>query len=136
MRIDQGFINYINNKIMIDASKLSYIIKDTAPSDEKSLFNSTSLVVWNGASNHTIFGDASVNWAFRALHDDLHLKTRLNFSPIQEIELGRIQASKYKGIFADLVYIEVAGQAEYYLKHGIFVKDQVQFTVDALNNLK
>lgn len=129
-------IHFINNRILKDASKLNYIVKDIAPNSESSLFNSTSLVVWNGASDCTIFQDASVNWAFRALHDALHLKTRLNFNPIQEIELGRIQASKYTGILADLVYIEVAGQAEYYLKHSIFVKDQVQFTLDALNNLK
>jgi hypothetical protein len=113
-------------------SEFKNLILQTAPSDEFGLFNTSSLVIWSGASDDTIWADARVNWAFRALHDALHLETGLGFSPKSEIELGRIQASKYEGLLADLVYCEVAGQAEHYLKTGQFVVDQVEFTIQYL----
>ena len=128
-------LNYINNKILKDASKLSYIVKSSAPSTEVELFNSPTLVIWSGASDNTVFQDAKVNYAFRALHDQLHLETRFDFSPQAEIELGRIQASQYDGILADLIYCEVSLQAEYYLKNGVFVPDQVQFTKEKVKGL-
>lgn len=124
--------NELSSLIMRQASKLIYTVSDKAPSDESALFNSPSLVVWSGASDNTVWGSPRVNWAFRALHDALHLKTGLGFSPVEEIELGRIQASQYSGLMADLVYIEVAGQAEHYLKTGQFVVDQVEFTMRQL----
>lgn len=124
----QCLINYLNNTILKQASNLRYIVKSSAPNNEQDLFNCGQLVIWSGASDNTIFQDARVNWAFRALHDDLHLKTRLDFTPQAEIELGRIQASKYDGVLADLIYCEVSLQAQYYLDNGIFVPDQVSFT--------
>lgn len=133
--MDRELQNYLNNIILKQASKLNYIVKDFAPNTEKDLFNSTSLVIWSGESDNTIFGDAKINYAFRALHDDLHLKTRLDFNPESEIELGRIQASKYSGIIADIVYCEVSGQAEYYKNNGIFVKDQVLFFKEYMKEL-
>lgn len=132
-------INHINNLILRQASKLKYRVADEAPGTIPDLFQTSGtgqgLVIWSGASDNTIFQDASVNWAFRALHDALHVKTRIGFSPAEEIELGRIQASQYNGIMADLVYIEVAGQAEYFLKNGVFVQNQVEFTVNALKQM-
>lgn len=120
-----------NNLILKTAPKFS--IRDVAPNTELELFNSPTLVIWSGASDSTIWNDKRVNWAFRALHDALHLKTGLGFSPAEEIELGRIQANQYSGLLADLIYIEVAGQAQHYLKTGQFVQDQVTFTLQQLN---
>ena len=115
---------------------LKYTVKDKAPSTELELFNSPSLVIWSGESHNTIYQDESVNWAFRAVHDDYHLKTGLGFSPEHEIEMGRIQASKIDSdILAKLFYIEIAGQAEHYLKTGQFVQDQVAFTLNALKGV-
>ncbi len=128
-------IKLINNTILNEASKLRYTVADKAPSNEIELFNSPTLVIWTGSSDNTIFQDAKVNWAFRALHDALHLKTRLNFTPDAEIELGRIQASKYTGLLADLVYCEVSMQALHYKQHGTFVVDQVEFTLNYLRSL-
>lgn len=133
--MNKDLIRYINHLILKEASSLRYTVKTDAPNTFKDLYNSTGLVIWSGESDNTIFQDKTVNWAFRALHDNLHLKTLIGFTPEEEIELGRIQASKYTGIMADLVYCEVAGQAEYYLKNGIFVKDQVQFTIDYLKGI-
>ena len=133
--LKQDAKNYVNSLILGQASKLSYIVKADAPSTETALFNESGLVIWSGASHGTIYQDERVNWAFRALHDDLHLKTGLSFSVDAEIELGRIQASKYtSSLMQDLVFCEVAGQALYFQKTGIFIQDQVQFTVDFLKN--
>lgn len=120
----------INNLILKQAPR--FTVRDVAPSTESELFQAPSLVIWSGASDHTIFGDARVNWAFRALHDQLHLKTRLGFDVDSEIELGRIQASKYTGLMADLVYVEVALQAMHYKTTGQFVSDQVAFDLKEL----
>lgn len=130
----QDLIHYLNNIILKQASKLRYEARELAPSTESELFayRGSQLVVWSGASDNTIFQDETVNWAFRALHDALHIKTQYNFTPDAEIALGRLQASQYSGIIADIVYCEVAGQAEYYKKNGVFVTDQVGFTNDFL----
>ena len=129
-------INYINREILKSSSGLDYIVKPEAPNSIEALMQSSSLVIWDGESNNTVFDDAKVNFAFRALHDSMHLETGLDFSPEQEIELGRIQASRLaadcKGFLADLFYIEIAEQAKYYLKNGVFVDDQRSFTLDLL----
>lgn len=116
-----------------------HTVKAIAPSTYTDLINSPSLIIWDGASEHTIWADKRVNWAFRALHDQLHLETRIGFSPLEEIHIGRIQASQYESYssyLADLVYIETAGQAEYFLKNGIFVQDQVEFTKVSLKTIR
>lgn len=129
-------IREFNNLILNQASKIKYRVADVAPNNEIELFNGPkTLVIWSGASDTTIWTDARVNWAFRALHDNLHLKTGMSFSPQSEIDLGRIQASQYAGLMSDLVYIETAGQAEYFLKTGRFVLDQVEFTISELKKL-
>jgi hypothetical protein len=112
-----------------------HLVKAVAPSTFSELMSQPTLVVWNGASDATIWNDSAVNYAFRALHDALHLKTRIGFTPLEEIAIGRIQASQYESYssyLADLVYIETAGQAEYFLKNGIFVQNQVAFTESML----
>lgn len=126
-------IREINNHILLTAPK--HVVSDNAPSSMSELVNQSGLIVWAGASEHTIFSDKRVNWAFRALHDALHLKTRIGFSPADEIELGRIQANQYSGLMADLIYIEVAKQAEYFLQNHCFILDQVEFTIRHLKLL-
>ncbi len=129
--------NELNNKILKAASKLNYTVSSVAPSTAQDLFNSSSLKVWNGASENTIWNDPVVNFAFRALHDALHLKTKLDFSVDAEIEIGKIQANQFEGILADIVFIETTGQAEFYKQNGVFVSDQKQFTIAKLKgNLK
>lgn len=132
--LNQEALKFVNNTLLTQAAALQYIVKSEAPGTEKALFNSPSLVIWNGASDKTVFQDPSVNYAFRALHDKLHLETGLDFSVESEIELGRIQASKYNSdLMAELIYAEVVLQAEYYKETGTFVKNQVDFTMSHLN---
>lgn len=126
----------LGNILIRQASKLKYRVEDVAPSTALDLFNGPkTLVIWSGASENTIWSQKETNWAFRALHDALHIETGIGFTPQEEIYLGRIQASHYEGIMADLVYIETAGQAEHYLKTGQFVENQIEFTMRQLKKL-
>lgn len=129
-------ITEFNSLILKQASKLKYSVADQAPNTIQDLIQAPTLVVWSGQSDKTVWNEARVNWAFRALHDALHLETGLGFTPQDEIELGRIQASRYDSqLLQDLIYIEVSGQAEHYLKTGQFVVDQVEFAKINLKKL-
>ena len=121
--------------ILKEADRIRYIVKADAPNDIKQVLSQGTLTIWSGESSRTIWGNEAVNHAFRAIHDALHFVTRLGFSPNEEIELGRIQASKYDGLLSDLVYIEVAKQAEYFLNNGVFVVDQIAFTKSELKKI-
>ncbi len=125
----------LNNRILKEASKLKYSVSSVAPSTAHDLFNTSTQVVWNGASNNTIWNDETVNFAFRALHDALHLTTRLDFTIDAEIAIGRIQANQFEGILADIVYIETSGQAEFYKLNGTFVSDQREFTLTKMKGV-
>ena len=126
-------LNYINSILIKQASKLQYTVSDTAPSTTIELFNAPSLVIWSGASDLTIFNDAFVNYAFRAIHDSIHIDSKLPLTIDAEIELARIQASKYTSdLMRELIYTEVAGQVEYYKEHGIFPVDQAAFVNNEL----
>jgi len=127
--------NYINSSILKASKHLKYTVSTNAPSSYASLIQCPSLVIWNGESDQTIFNDSSVNYAFRAIHDQAHKTYRINFNPINEIELGRIQASLFNSdLLRELVYCEIAEQAKYYLKNGVFVPDQKSFTLSYLTS--
>lgn len=129
-------LKYINNEILKQAKNIKYSVADLAPSNEIELFNTPSLVIWSGSSDTTIFQDANVNYAFRALHDTLHLTSGYDFSPKSEIALGRLQAAKQSSsLLADLVYCEVSRQAEYYLNNSVFVSNQIEFTKQYIKGL-
>lgn len=129
-------ITEFNSLILKQAAAVRYTVADLAPSTHQDLIQAPTLVIWSGQSDSTVWNEARVNWAFRALHDKLHLETGLGFTPQDEIVLGRIQASRYDSqLLQDLVYIEVAGQAEHYLKTGQFVVDQIEFTKNSLKKM-
>jgi hypothetical protein len=133
----KSMLDFINAEILKQASSLKYTVAAEAPSIEVELFSSPSLVIWSGASDNTIYQDASVNWAFRAVHDALHLETGLGFSHAHEVEVGRIQAARCTSdLMRELVYCETALQALYHEKTGLFVADQVEFTINHLKSLK
>lgn len=132
-------IHYINNKIIRSSRDLSYQVSDFAPSTFQDLKNESSLVIWSGASDNTIFQDKTVNWASRALHDTQHLVTGLNFDPMQEIELGRVQAASFGAkcdqLMADLIYVQIAEQTKYYVSNRDFVPNDFDFTMNHLIKL-
>lgn len=110
-----------------------YTVADVAPDtfeDVMRNYRETGrIIVWNGASENTIFPSASVNWQFRAWHDWLHIQTGIGFTPQDEILLGRIQAGTVADRLASVVLIEVAEQARYYAETGLFIADQIGYVL-------
>lgn len=100
------------------------------------------LTVNTGFSDHTIFGSASVNWAFRAWHDSCHLAGDYDFSPEGERKAALMQQHQVIDafplghpklqFFLDLINIEVNGQVAYFQANGDFPTDQLTFTQDEL----
>jgi hypothetical protein len=105
--------------------------------------NTGNLLVWSGASDNTIFGDAQVNYMFRAWHDFIHIKHQLPFTQQGEHEVMLIQQQNVmamedlsddeKRFVCLILEAEVDGQIEELKQTGKFVEDQVQFTLNYLN---
>lgn len=92
------------------------------------------LVVWDGASDATIYGDARVNHAFRAWHDLHHWRYGFTFDLAGEIAACASQCAELRDAFPcvpqaalDLIHREIVGQAEYFAAHGMFPADQGAF---------
>lgn len=128
--------NELNQKILKLAPKFQ--AKDIAPNSFADLKENSleSLVVWAGASDQTIYGDAKVNWAFRAWHDQLHLKLNAPFTydgeKLVAIEQARLIDSDQLGL---ILIAEIVGQTEYYNKYGSFPVDQVAFINNYLKGI-
>ena len=95
------------------------------------------MLVWDGASDATVFECARVNHAFRAWHDAAHIAGNFGFTLEEEratCELQIAQAlARYpllpRGIIM-LIRADVIGQAEYFASVGAFPRDQKQFVRD------
>jgi len=127
----------LNNAILRLAPR--FIVSDNAPDTLESLTrqNSSSLVVWAGASDSTIFGDKSVNWAFRAWHDYLHLKLNAEFNEKGETIVAIEQARQLRNdAQGRIITIEVIEQLNYFNKHGHFPVDQLKFFNDTMKGIK
>lgn len=95
------------------------------------------MIVWNGASDKTIFADEEVNFAFRAWHDWCHIAGDFPFTPEGEMHAALMQMDHIKQLYgntkealemASLVWTEVVGQVQYNLAHdGEFPVDQMAF---------
>lgn len=119
----------LNELIREKASRLVYNVSDIAPGTFEQLQECSlgTLVVFQGGSDSTIYGDSSINHAFRAIHDSMHLRFNLPFTFEGEKELGRITASLFDGLIADIVYADIVGQVEYFRDHLDFPVNQEQF---------
>jgi hypothetical protein len=126
----------LNRRIIALAPKFQ--ASDYAPSTFEALKEQStgSPVVWSGASDATIYGAASVNHAFRAWHDSLHLKLNAPFNMhgerIVALEQARLIGSDTYG---HLIIAEVIGQAEHYALTGQFPTDQKAFVIEYLRVL-
>lgn len=92
-------------------------------------------------SDGTIFGSASVNWAFRAWHDYCHLTLGADFSKEGEGRAAQLQISHLIShypthpllpLFISLVEIEVNEQVNYFFETGEFPCNQFDFTLNCL----
>jgi len=95
------------------------------------------MLVWNGESDATIFGDPEVNWAFRAWHDWAHWAGQFPFDLAGETKAAELQVFHLVKLYgatdrvvgwASLILAEVIGQAFAFDRTGEFPKDQRAFT--------
>lgn len=107
-------------------------VSDKAPGTFLDLMASPGLVVWSGGSDKTIYGDPSVNWAFRAWHDSIHKALNAPFTIEGEGLVAIEQARQIGGTFGDIVTLEINAQAEYFEKHGQFPNDQTTFMIEVM----
>lgn len=118
----------LNSKIKRFAPSL--LAKDIAPSTFEDLMrlDSKEAIVWSGASECTIYGDPSVNYAMRAWHDSLHRKLSADFSLAGEtrVALEHCRLIESDGL-ARIIWAEVVGQAEFFERFGQFPENQVEF---------
>jgi hypothetical protein len=105
--------------------------------------NTGRICVWSGASENTVFGDAEVNYAFRAWHDSKHLQGKHHFSESGESAVADMQCADIRALFGNtaeadyfclIVQAEVMGQLEYKEKFGGFPLDQYGFTAAYVTN--
>lgn len=87
--------------------------------------------------DNTIFGKASVNVMFRAVHDWLHYSNNCDFSYENELIVNYHQNIYFKSLGAsqfdlDLLNIETAGQIVYHKNTGIFPTNQRAFAISEL----
>jgi hypothetical protein len=115
-----------------------YTASSFAPDTFERLYRSTTsgLVVWDGASDNTIYGDATVNHAFRAWHDSLHLKLNADFTLKGEYRVACKQASQLGDGYARIIMAEIEGQARYFEKYGQFPTDQLAFILQYIKTGK
>jgi len=87
----------------------------------------------------TIFGHKSINIAFRAWHDFMHIQLNEDFSPMGELRVAFAQAAQLPDDWyyeKMLIMSEVAGQVAYHDKYGKFVEGQREFTTELLKTGK
>lgn len=95
------------------------------------------MLVFDGASENTIYGDPRVNHAFRAWHDACHIRARAGFDLAGEMRTCDRQIAEFYAAFpsapkeiADLLRAEIIGQAEYFAVTGAFPVNQKAFICD------
>lgn len=126
---------------------LGFDVSDKAPESLESLLshyqNHGRVLVWSGASEHTIFGDREVNYAFRAWHDSRHIVGNHDFTFEGESAVCDMQVQDLLAIygkcdafykFERLLIAEVIGQALFFEARGAFPENQIAFTSAYLKN--
>lgn len=118
---------------------------DSAPETFEALqahYDATGrILVWNGASDKTIFATPESNLAFRAWHDFTHLKHTQDFTLTGEAKTCDCQIAamsetigRWAWILAPILQAEIVGQALYEAKHGKFPVNQKAFCIAYLQD--
>ena len=101
------------------------------------------MVVFSGGSEHTIFGDREVNYAFRAWHDWCHWRGRFDRSHQGERAVCAMQEQHLVTLYGDcarteewrrILRAEIIGQRDHFDVHGRFPDDQRAFVENYLAN--
>ena len=134
-----------NTAVVTIANRLhptGYDIGDPAPSTLQELqdhINTTGrMLVWNGASDKTIYACPETNWAWRAWHDWCHYTFDLEFDKDGERTACEIQKRHIQltygprpqaKLFCNLIEFEIMSQFEYKEVFGNFPEDQMALAV-------
>lgn len=115
----------------------AYVPRSFAPSTLADLMGTGPLVIWDGASDQTIYQDARVNHAFRAWHDAAHMAGHFPFTLEGEHAACEFQIAQARAVFPRLpeslaaaIRAEVIGQAEYFAANGMFPANQLVFHLE------
>lgn len=123
-------------------------VAETAPETYESivaLFESGQrYVVYAGGSENTIYGDAEVNYHFRAWHDWCHWRGGHDFSLAGELGAYNLQCAHLFTFYGQsevtrrwqrILYADIIGQKLYFRQHGSFPVDQMAFVRQFLKKL-
>lgn len=127
----------LNRLVLAQASRIAWHVSENVPETFDDLRKAHALLGYIPVSSigceTSIYGDASVNLAFRAWHDATHLGHGLGFTPNDEKDVARLQCAS-AGIPRDkaLLWADIAGQVEYFERFGDFPNDQTSFVLDYL----
>lgn len=103
--------------------------------------NNGRMIVWAGASEDTIYGDAEVNYAARAWHDWCRLQNGFQFTLDGEQAAARVQMGHVRTLFGNnpvtrhwqwLIHCEAVEQARHLRDLGCFPERQRDFTRETL----
>ncbi len=132
----------LNNAVSFITSKLvpDFNVADDAPSTYQDLkahldAGKTFTAAREG-SEHTIFGNPKINYAFRAWHDWCHWTGEFDFSLSGECATCSLQIEHLRSFYgvndrtdywARLLIAEVIGQRRYFEKYQCYITDQRAF---------
>lgn len=116
-------------------------VSPNAPSSFEALkaqYDCGRMVVWDGASDDTVFAEPRVNYAFRAWHDLTHIVYQCPFTIDGESEALNMQLIDLLEFFPGIptetmarwkaiLVAEVDGQGEYNARYGRFPVNQRAF---------
>ncbi len=141
----------LNIAVQHIASKLfpkGFDVSENAPNTLEGLchhINSTGrMLVWSGASDHTIFADKETNYCFRAWHDFHHWKHKFAFDEFGEFKTLRKQIWDIWHLFGHfneqvqrwekILDAEIMGQLRYEQEQGHFPENQHGFVEQYLTD--
>lgn len=134
-----GAVIAISRELFPDGFDISWDAPETLQQIRDHLDAGKRMVVYAEGSDESIYGDAQVNYAFRAWHDWCHYITNNDFTVKGELGVYNYQmamlAARFGkvGYWSRLLYADVVGQRLYYLLHHRYVDDQRGFVATYLN---
>lgn len=119
----------------------AHIVRDIAPASYREMIAAPG-IIWAGGSERTIYGDAKVNYAFRAWHDLCHRLGGWDFSLPGEIATCSLQCRQLRNLlprcpqaWLDILIADAVGQARYASGHdGQFPVDQASFVLERIGH--
>lgn len=136
-------ITHMASRLLPKGFKASPKAPSTYEEIKALLDNGKPLIVYSGGSDHTIYADKRVNYAFRAWHDYCHWKGKVPLTMAGEVETFELQCRQLYDMFGfdgqtirwrNMLHAEVVGQAQYFERYRRFPSNQRMFVEHYLAN--